>query len=56
MFCDILSVMGPQFVQLHLENCYTPLQPVTLWPLTHYPYISTYGVDKKLSKMAGKFS
>ena len=59
MFCDILSAMGPPCGPFHLENaelsCNPPLRALHHPPpLTLHPYISACGVDKKLSKMAGK--
>ena len=55
MFCDSLSAMGPPCGPFHLENaelsCNPPLRGSAPPPPSTPTYISTCGVDKKLSKM-----
>ena len=50
--CDSLSAVGPPCgLKIAEFNCNQPLRGSAPPPTLH-PYISTCGVDKKLSKMA----
>ena len=59
MFCDSLSAMGLLVGHFTLKNaelsCNPPLRGSPPPPTLH-PYINAYGVDKKLSKMAGNLA